>query len=623
MKKLELNRDANRVDDASIIREVRPTGRWLKPVLAVAVLVAMAAASWQANVQYFKPRQDQQKLEAALASLEAARKQDKAFEALKTMPREQMLLVAYYGLRSPSAGLDDQMRLSGARAALDLAIAEGSDEAGLALGKALRDGVFGVKDNAGALREFERVNRRVESGVKVGDPLALYVHALMMAEGLGVGVDRQAATAAMTRASDGLAAWRLREIALPAALGNGPFADGTDFDLARRLATRMMDSGDHSAYGIGVLTCWRLPGSNLSKKDAEAFGSHKPVADCTKPWKSRAAIAGNRSAMADLADELLDEASLDDARKWYAAAGSERDTSQNYNYGALQVITARDEEALLRGVKRMWLALQANKASERPLTSLDENFQLVNALIGDDKLRERSNIAVAILALGELSGTVSETGRRIGVLDYLRGGDTGQGRRHDSLVALIDLRSIRERARLVNLASRDNKTIAQVATDEHSSRAAALPTTQSAAKSSVPPQSAVAAAQPDPEQQSRSGRLAGSSRAAQGGLSTFAVDNLKGDRDAVVRLYVEGRLPAVRSFYVKLGEKFTETAIAPGTYVMRYRFIGSEDTFEAEKQFMLAESEIAGGRRYSNVSVTLFKQSDGNLSMKKVAPGQF
>ena len=87
MKKLELNRDANRVDDASIIREVRLPGRWLKAVLAVTVLIALAAASWQAYVLYFKPRQDQKKVEAALAAFGAARKQDKAFEALKALTK--------------------------------------------------------------------------------------------------------------------------------------------------------------------------------------------------------------------------------------------------------------------------------------------------------------------------------------------------------------------------------------------------------------------------------------------------------------------------------------------------------------------------------------------------------
>jgi hypothetical protein len=620
MKKLELNRNANRVDDASIVREVRPPRRWLRPVLAVAVLIALAAALWQAYVLYFKPRHDQQKVEAALVALSAAHKRPAYFEALKAKPREQFLLELFGNLRSPSPGLDEQVRIAGARAALDLAISQGSDEAGLELGKAHRDGVFGAKDNTAALREFERVNRRIEPGVKVGDSIALYVHAITLSEGLGVNLDRQAAVAMLKRASDGLTGWRLRAVAQSAAWGTGYFADGTDLELARRIASRLMDAGDHSAYTIGTLACLSRP--SLSKKDRDTFSSQTSLSDCTKPWVSKAAIAGNRSAMADFADVLLDEVRLDDARKWYEAAGSERDASQNYNFGSLQVLTARDEETLLRGVKVMWLALQANNASEHPLTSLGDNWQLSNALIGDDKIRERSNIAVAMMVHGELAGTVGETVSRIRALDSLVG-DAGRGRRQDSLSALIDLQAIRDRGRLVYLAIRSNKTVAEVAADVQSSRMAAVPTKQSATKNSVLPQTAAAASQPDPEQQSRSGRLAGSSRAARGGLSTFAVDNLKSDRDAVVRLYVEGRLPAVRSFYVKLGEKFTETAIAPGTYVMRYRFIGSEDTFEADKQFVLAESEISGGRRYSKVSVTLFKQSDGNLSMKKVAPGQF
>jgi hypothetical protein len=620
MKKIELKRHPGHIDDASIVREVPAPRHWIGLALTATAGIALTAALWQSYVLYFKPRQDQQKVDAALIAVSTADKRPAYFEALKAKPREQFLLDLFDNLRSPSPGLDEQMRIAGARAALDLAISEGSDEAGLELGKAHRDGVFGAKDNTAALREFERVNRRIEPGVKVGDSIALYVHAITLSEGLGVNLDRQAAVAVLKRASEGLTGWRLRAVAQSAAWGTRYFADGTDLELARGIASRLMDAGDHSAYTIGTLACLSRPG--LSKKDKDTFSSQTSFYDCTKPWVSKAAVAGNRSAMADFADVLLDEVRLDDARKWYEAAGSERDTAQNYNYGALQVLTARDEETLLRGVKVMWLALQANTASEHPLTSLGDNWQLANALIGDDRIRERSNIAMAMMVHGELSGTVRETVSRIRALDVLVG-DAGRGPRLDSLSALVDLQAIRDRGRLVYLAIRGNKTVAEVAADVQSSRVAALPTTRSATKNSVLPQSAAAASQPDPEQQPRSGRLAGSSRAAKGGLSTFAVDNAKGDRDAVVRLYVEGRLPAVRSFYVKLGEKFTEAAIAPGTYVMRYRFIGSEDTFEADEQFVLAESDIAGGRRYSKVAVTLFRQANGNLSMKKVAPGQF
>ena len=59
---------------------------------------------------------------------------------------------------------------------------------------------------------------------------------------------------------------------------------------------------------------------------------------------------------------------------------------------------------------------------------------------------------------------------------------------------------------------------------------------------------------PDAEQQAKTGDLAGAPKATAGGLSTFAVDNSTGERDAVVRLYLGGKKPAARSVYIKLGE---------------------------------------------------------------------
>ena len=107
-------------------------------------------------------------------------------------------------LIDPVRNIADQVRLSGARAALDLAISEGSGEARLLLGKAFRDGIFGKKDSIAALREFEKVSSAVDPGVKAGDSHALYLYALMLSEGLGVAPDWRAAVALMTRAADGL-----------------------------------------------------------------------------------------------------------------------------------------------------------------------------------------------------------------------------------------------------------------------------------------------------------------------------------------------------------------------------------------------------------------------------------
>jgi curved DNA-binding protein CbpA len=116
----------------------------------------------------------------------------------------------------------------------------------------------------------------------------------------------------------------------------------------------------------------------------------------------------------------------------------------------------------------------------------------------------------------------------------------------------------------------------------------------------------------DPDFRERSGYL-DRVRGAVGGLSTFKVDNSKGHQDVVVRLYENGELPAIRNFFVKKGDSFTVRDIAPGIYVMRYRYISSGSTFESDKKFTLSELRDDDGIRYSNITVTLFGVRDGNL----------
>lgn len=137
----------------------------------------------------------------------------------------------------------------------------------------------------------------------------------------------------------------------------------------------------------------------------------------------------------------------------------------------------------------------------------------------------------------------------------------------------------------------------------------------------VKPASPVPAA--DKELQSYTGYVKGSYKGAQGGLSTFTVDNRQGGADAIARLYLNGSKPAVRSMYVRSGDTFKSESLSPGNYVLRYRFIGSEDTFEADRIMSLKQIESETGTQYSNVTVTLFKQVGGNLNIKKVPTDQF
>lgn len=57
----------------------------------------------------------------------------------------------------------------------------------------------------------------------------------------------------------------------------------------------------------------------------------------------------------------------------------------------------------------------------------------------------------------------------------------------------------------------------------------------------------------DSERQERTGYVKGAYQQASDGLSNFSVDNQRGGRDAIARIYLNGAKPASRSIYVKVG----------------------------------------------------------------------
>lgn len=119
------------------------------------------------------------------------------------------------------------------------------------------------------------------------------------------------------------------------------------------------------------------------------------------------------------------------------------------------------------------------------------------------------------------------------------------------------------------------------------------------------------------------GHLPGQAQLAQGGLSTFTVDNRSSASDATVRLYRGDRRPAVRSIFVRRGETFTMRDLSPGTYTLRYRFSDRPGTFKADETFRLYEEETAQGTRYSVMRVTLYTVQNGNMSTHPVPDGDF
>ena len=619
-------------DNVTDVSGVSSRQRKRRRLLYFGLAGMVAACLWVTYVWYGKPKLDEHRLDLALAALSTSSEQglgQSAVESLKAKPREKMLLDTFEVLSSPIKNIDDQVRLSGARAALDIAVSEGSGEARLLLGKAFRDGIFGQKDSIAALREFEKVSSTVESGVKAGDSSALYVYALMLSEGLGVAPDRRAAVALMTRAVDGLDGWRLKGLGFDAVNGFAVFKNEKAPELASRIARRLVAAGDPSAYLIGVASCNVFHEIKLEPKDRNLEQLSETIERkkaCSDPWVKDAALAGYKPAMSTYADTLLFEyGNVKTASQWYEAAGSERSNTDNFHYGALKAIAATDAEEVVSAIRGMWAALKAEKKSEYQNigTSASEIFLLNSRMrkaLAKDFNYSRTYFAMVLLTLGKLEDSVPQV---------MAAAQMGVGMNY--LIPLVKSPRIDQAASLTAEAVRQNKTYAEVAAAEAAKKA--VPFWRSdALASAVPPrtfsyQDAIKPApqrnSPDPEQQAKTGYLAGEPSATSGGLSTFTVDNSTGERDAVVRLYIGGKKPAARSVYIKLGEKFTSRYLMPGTYTMRYRFIGNTDTFEAEDPFVLNESKTETGRRFSNVTVTLYKVRDGNMKSKKVSADEF
>lgn len=118
------------------------------------------------------------------------------------------------------------------------------------------------------------------------------------------------------------------------------------------------------------------------------------------------------------------------------------------------------------------------------------------------------------------------------------------------------------------------------------------------------------------------GYLPGNPIANDSGLSSFTVDNSRNDGGALVRLYRSGSRVASRTFYVRAADTFSAERLDPGTYMMRYRADDSSDVYEAGP-FDLEQSQTSYETTASQVSVTLYKVSHGNLSTRRVAPELF
>lgn len=470
MKRLSIFSRHPDIVDVHDVRDVsqRP---WFKSHRALVVLtvslVITAGTAWWTNAVYLKPIRDQQRVDEAITILEANSSTSEWIRKTSEWPTEQRLIALAHLFREKDSGIPTATGLSASRSALDLAIHQGSSEARIELGKALRNGDFGDKDFKAAVAQFDAVLEKLQPGIKSGDEDALYVYSLMLKDGLGIEAEPTKANQILKRVALSRDRVTMERIGISSLLGRG---DERDLELAKAISRKLIDLGHTESYWIGTMAC--------GKENSQPSGEFEQMVDMRR--------AGD--------------------------------------HANLQALVTKDM-ARLRQIHRCesaFLEAAATKGSKNAKVSLAE--------ISADHLRVPASI------------------------------------------------------------------------------------------SSQPTNNLQAT---DPETQSHTGYLNGTRQIAKGGLSAFKVDNTKGGGDAVVRLYREGRKPAARSMFVKNGESFTAEAVAPGAYRLRYRYIGSADTFEAEETFTLSETPTKTGTRFSRVTVTLYKVANGNMNVKKVAASEF
>lgn len=108
------------------------------------------------------------------------------------------------------------------------------------------------------------------------------------------------------------------------------------------------------------------------------------------------------------------------------------------------------------------------------------------------------------------------------------------------------------------------------------------------------------------------------------GLSSVTVDNTQNDSDVFVKLVsLEGaEAYPIRQFYIPAYSKFTVNKVNAGSYDVRYRDLNSGGLSRSES-FNLEETEIDGGKQFSNYTMTLYKVRNGNMQTYGLSEAEF
>ena len=478
-------------------------------------------------------------------------------------------------------------------AALREAARQGSELAKLDLAVAKRNSA--PSDFSDVLRTIDDVSVRVQQGVRAGDPVSMYTLAVMKTRGIGAEVDRRGAIDLAKRAGNNLPPGYMAELAGSAAFGTGIFSEQTDTKFAQLLGRRLLEM---KYFPIPYL---------CDPPTIENLDAAESIADCQSKHVRESAFAGDPLSFASYAEQLVEEgAAVSEALTWYRKASPQVMSDSTLAFYLIVEVsmqgsitpTAREITTIINS-SNDWSIAPDELLTQHMVRYIGEKIAHLET---SPEISQRGLVKAMAIYRG-LIDRINSTNV------VLFNNHSGKSPKWVSIFKspIVTEMSANLTAALKTGAGLDNAfsqidAMGATATDYQPSR--------------TPPK-----IDKDPDFRSNSGEI--SKPLGPQGLSTFTVDNNKGDSDVVVRLYRDGNLPAVRSFVVKQGQTYTSEKIAAGNYVMRHRGIGTTKTFEANEVFVLSETRTEDGVRYSKVKVTMYKVQNGNLSSKEVPPDRF
>ncbi|RVT88344.1 sel1 repeat family protein [Inhella crocodyli] len=579
--------------------------RWRGVALTLAA-VGLMVGGWLVNERVVQPWRDEQAIQLAIEALEEDRR-NLINAWSKHWSSEERLIKISRELKADSKSGTLVMK-EGFAAALRLAIRQGSAAAHLELGRAHRSGAMVQKDPSVALAHFQRAAELLRAALLIGDPDAQWLHAQMMAEGLGMLSDEEAAEKLALLSAKSISSWHVSKLSEAMRKGDRPFTSKQSAQLAAQALERSWTAGVKDIYFEGLLACIGNQGDELTVSAGDGIEQK-----CVEGWLGRAAKVDVPRA-AGYYGLLLVVRGTDANRglSWLNKGVGLLNWQQRL-VRALTVATLAEtqDKAEIDGLRAVFLeGFKRDKDFARNLWS---DVPPAEAFTKEQWVR----LGVAI-SQAAFPDAIDKIGH--GLAEEF---NSTQGTHFGFLIVgfaqAAELRSQEASRQQVKPQAKANSAPAPANQGSRADGADLLADLMGRPTADAVDGSQVA----DPDQQEKTGYVTGSKRLATGGRSSFTIDNSRGGGDALVRLYREGGGSAVRSVFVKNGEKFKLQGLAAGRYVMRYRYMGSTKTYEADQVFDLQEVDEADGVRFSNVRVTLYQVQGGNMRTKEVPSEQF